>query len=199
MAHTHHPPHTHRLDLDASLAFINTLEHSDGGDREDFPTFEAALAWLVDQGAMHPESAEGEAHRGAEDRLGEVLALRGALREVIDSAVAGRASSSDALAIVNAVLPSAPAPQLVRMQEGIVGGHRHGADPLVEALASVAEPVAETLAEGRPERLRVCANDSCRWVFYDTSPTGRRRWCDMATCGNRAKAARHRARHREVP
>jgi predicted RNA-binding Zn ribbon-like protein len=31
-------------------------------------------------------------------------------------------------------------------------------------------------------------------VFYDTSRTGRRRWCDMATCGNRAKAARHRAR-----
>jgi predicted RNA-binding Zn ribbon-like protein len=31
-------------------------------------------------------------------------------------------------------------------------------------------------------------------VFFDSSPTGRRRWCDMATCGNRAKAARHRAR-----
>ncbi|MFN5580933.1 CGNR zinc finger domain-containing protein [Gemmatimonas sp.] len=24
-----------------------------------------------------------------------------------------------------------------------------------------------------------------------------RRWCDMGTCGNRAKAARHRARHGE--
>jgi len=33
-------------------------------------------------------------------------------------------------------------------------------------------------------------------VFYDISRTGRRRWCDMATCGNRAKAARHRARAR---
>ena len=33
----------------------------------------------------------------------------------------------------------------------------------------------------------------CRWIFYDTSRTGRRRWCDMATCGNRAKQARHRA------
>jgi predicted RNA-binding Zn ribbon-like protein len=33
-------------------------------------------------------------------------------------------------------------------------------------------------------------------VFYDESPTGRRRWCDMSTCGNRAKAARHRARRK---
>ena len=33
-------------------------------------------------------------------------------------------------------------------------------------------------------------------VFYDASRTSRRRWCDMATCGNRAKAARHRARER---
>jgi predicted RNA-binding Zn ribbon-like protein len=31
-------------------------------------------------------------------------------------------------------------------------------------------------------------------VFLDTTKNGRRRWCDMATCGNRAKAARHRAK-----
>jgi predicted RNA-binding Zn ribbon-like protein len=31
-------------------------------------------------------------------------------------------------------------------------------------------------------------------VFFDGTKNGRRRWCDMGTCGNRAKAARHRAR-----
>ncbi|MGO9207446.1 MAG: CGNR zinc finger domain-containing protein [Candidatus Limnocylindrales bacterium] len=35
-------------------------------------------------------------------------------------------------------------------------------------------------------------------MFYDASPTGRRRWCDMASCGNRAKAARHRVRARNT-
>ena len=50
---------------------------------------------------------------------------------------------------------------------------------------------------GRPERLRVCANDRCRWAFFDSSPTGRRRWCDMRSCGNQAKAARYRARLKE--
>ncbi|MEO8274522.1 MAG: CGNR zinc finger domain-containing protein, partial [Chloroflexota bacterium] len=45
---------------------------------------------------------------------------------------------------------------------------------------------------------RVCANDRCRWAFFDSSPTGRRRWCDMRSCGNQAKAARHRARLRGI-
>ena len=28
--------------------------------------------------------------------------------------------------------------------------------------------------------------------YVEKTKNGRRRWCDMATCGNRAKAARHR-------
>ena len=57
----------------------------------------------------------------------------------------------------------------------------------------VVEPVCR-FPPLQAEAIRVCASDTCEWVFYDTSRTGRRRWCDMATCGNRAKAARHRAR-----
>ena len=47
-------------------------------------------------------------------------------------------------------------------------------------------------------RLRVCDNETCREMFIDRSPTGRRRWCDMRICGNQAKVARHRARAREA-
>ncbi|WP_210603419.1 CGNR zinc finger domain-containing protein [Brevibacterium oceani] len=44
-------------------------------------------------------------------------------------------------------------------------------------------------------RLRVCPG--CGWVFVDKSPTRRRRWCDPADCGNRARQRRHyrRTRH----
>ena len=63
-----------------------------------------------------------------------------------------------------------------------------------DALARLCDPLVTELTSGSPERIKICDNDRCRWVFYDTSRTGRRRWCDMATCGNRAKAARHRAR-----
>ena len=38
-------------------------------------------------------------------------------------------------------------------------------------------------------RVRVCAN--CDWLFLDRSRNASRIWCDMAVCGNRAKAKRH--------
>ena len=47
-------------------------------------------------------------------------------------------------------------------------------------------------------RIRRCAHPDCVLHFYDTSPKGGRRWCSMAGCGNRAKAARHYARARSA-
>jgi predicted RNA-binding Zn ribbon-like protein len=42
--------------------------------------------------------------------------------------------------------------------------------------------------------IRMCADVRCGWLFLD--PSGRRRWCEMAVCGNRAKARRYAQRHR---
>ena len=70
--------------------------------------------------------------------------------------------------------------------------------PIDDALARLTEPFVTELTEGHPERIKICASDTCEWIFYDSSRTSRRRWCDMATCGNRAKAARHRARTRAI-
>jgi len=44
-------------------------------------------------------------------------------------------------------------------------------------------------------RLRRCAREGCVLLFFDTSKNGTRRWCDMAVCGNRVKAASHYRRH----
>lgn len=42
--------------------------------------------------------------------------------------------------------------------------------------------------------VRSCGDERCGWLFLD--PAGRRRWCEMAVCGNRAKARRYAQRHR---
>jgi predicted RNA-binding Zn ribbon-like protein len=47
---------------------------------------------------------------------------------------------------------------------------------------------AGLLVSPERERVRRCAGLDCGWLFLDTS--GRRRWCLMASCGNRAKARR---------
>jgi predicted RNA-binding Zn ribbon-like protein len=63
----------------------------------------------------------------------------------------------------------------------------------------VALSAREFLLAPSRERLRVCAADDCGWLFLDSSKAGRRRWCRMADCGNRAKARRHYARRHPRP
>jgi len=47
-------------------------------------------------------------------------------------------------------------------------------------------------------RLRACDGHDCVLWFHDTSRSGRRQWCSMAACGNRAKARRHHARGKDA-
>jgi predicted RNA-binding Zn ribbon-like protein len=57
------------------------------------------------------------------------------------------------------------------------------------------------VANGTWDRLKVCRNPACRWVYYDRSRNRSRSWCSMATCGNRAKARGFRQRRQrwELP
>jgi len=60
-----------------------------------------------------------------------------------------------------------------------------------------AADLLELLRAGR-HRIRACAAHDCVLHFYDDSRGGRRQWCSMATCGNRAKARRHYERTRSA-
>jgi predicted RNA-binding Zn ribbon-like protein len=52
-----------------------------------------------------------------------------------------------------------------------------------------------SVIEQYPSRaIRPCTDNQCGFVFLD--PSGRRRWCEMSVCGNRAKARRYAQRHR---
>ena len=50
--------------------------------------------------------------------------------------------------------------------------------------------------DGSFEHLRLCADETCRAIFYDRSKNHSGRWCSMATCGNRAKVRAWRERRR---
>ena len=68
-------------------------------------------------------------------------------------------------------------------------------DSLAWLLAAIARSGAEIIAEGVDARLRQCANPACGLFFCDNSRTRKRRWCSMATCGNRHKVAAFAHRH----
>ena len=62
---------------------------------------------------------------------------------------------------------------------------------------SIALAAADLLSRPIGEQVGVCAGRNCGWVFLDASKSRRRRWCDMKTCGNAAKASRHYHRSRQ--
>lgn len=193
--------HEHRAGLDTTVAFINTLErcitrtHDHEGDEHDhLATVEQATAFLGEHGVAHQDDLV----RTARDAtwLSRVKAARAAFRSVFDAEAEERSADETAVERINEILRHRPLVELTPGTDGCGVGHRHVGDPTDEALARLAEPLVEAIARHATDRWRICANDECRWVFVDESRTGRRRWCDMATCGNRAKAARHRARAR---
>jgi predicted RNA-binding Zn ribbon-like protein len=193
--------HAHDVRLEDTFDFLNTDDTDNGFPVDRLPTLETALVWFVDRGVIHLEGADRLRVQAAADPvfaardLARIHAVRSALREVADAIAEHRPPRPGALDTVNRALHARQVIELVPSSDGCVAvDHRHVGDPIDDALARLADPLVTELTSGHPERIRICDNDRCRWVFYDTSRTGRRRWCDMSTCGNRAKAARHRAR-----
>lgn len=65
-----------------------------------------------------------------------------------------------------------------------------------QALSTIARDAVIHLRDDR-DRLRNCDGHDCPMVFLDLSRAGKRRWCAMARCGNRAKIHTFRAKHPE--
>ncbi|TME22984.1 MAG: hypothetical protein E6I68_08150 [Chloroflexi bacterium] len=55
----------------------------------------------------------------------------------------------------------------------------------------------DVLVDGPLDGVRECPGPgNCGWLFIDLSKNASRRWCDMRTCGNRAKVHRYYTRIR---
>jgi predicted RNA-binding Zn ribbon-like protein len=63
-----------------------------------------------------------------------------------------------------------------------------------ELLHPIAEAAADLICSVDFRLIRACEGSVCSLLFLDRTKAHGRRWCSMAVCGNRAKAAAHRAR-----
>ncbi|WP_279580826.1 CGNR zinc finger domain-containing protein [Fodinicola feengrottensis] len=68
---------------------------------------------------------------------------------------------------------------------------------MVAALAEIAVDAVQLLGTQDRAGLRICGSLDCGQRFADRSQAGRRQWCSMSRCGNRAKARAHRTRSRK--
>lgn len=64
-------------------------------------------------------------------------------------------------------------------------------------LLPIGEALAKLVCTEDFSHVKACEGPACTLLFADHTRGHRRRWCSMAACGNRAKQAAHRHRHKD--
>lgn len=187
---------------DPVLDFVNTVTGRNGTPRDWIVDYPALLDWAEKAGALpsHTLAAlRDRAQREPRDAaaaLARAKALREALFDVLSASSQARAPAPAALATIQRQWRASHAAYVIAMDDD--GGVDLRLDPAAVDFDLVAWVIASAAVHGmfhrRSDRLRMCAGADCAWWFIDTSKAGRRRWCDMAVCGNTAKAKRFHAR-----
>jgi predicted RNA-binding Zn ribbon-like protein len=128
-----------------------------------------------------------------------VQALREALRLLFRAAMHDEPPDAEALALVNATTAAAPSYVALDWPDEspprILTQYEAHTSPVALHLATIARSGIEILASEQRHLVRRCEGGSCVLLFLATNP--RRHWCSPASCGNRARVARHyQRRHR---
>lgn len=183
-----------------AVDFVNTRRERWRRGVETLVTPEDLATWLVRAGVMETPSPGGRVGAVTRKVLGQAIDLREAIDTLLVGAIDGTpVGSTEAITLIDDWLVFAGVrPQLVCGEDGApLLTERAAADSPRRALGTIALDAATMLGTDQRSRIRICASDTCSGRFFDRSPAGRRRWCSMRTCGNEAKARRHRQRQRQ--
>lgn len=131
------------------------------------------------------------------EQLMHARVLREAADRLIGARMTGARAAAPDVAEVNAwALRRLSPPQLA--STGTFELTSVAADGVAGALGQVAVDLIELVSGPRASLLKACEAADCAMPYVDWSRGRTRRWCSMRECGNRAKAAAHRARMAKV-
>ncbi len=139
-----------------------------------------------------------EARPPARRDFERAIEVRETIYRVFDATARGKSPSAADLDALNALLASAPMRAALKRERGGFTWDidLRGSTALAQ-LAPILWSAGDLLTGGRLDKVKRCANPECGWLFFDDSRAGKRLWCSMQACGNRAKARRHYHRSRE--
>lgn len=178
-----------------ALDFVNTWAGWADGEGSDYlKTYDHLAVWASVSGLVEAEATAALRRRAASRRaeagaiLKEARRFRGDLHSLVLAP-----SDPRALRGVNHVVHrAAERAELVPVPGAgprwTVGGG------LERPLLAIAWAASDLLTQHELSVTKACPGDECGWLFLD--PRGRRRWCSMQWCGNRAKVRAHAERHR---
>lgn len=180
-------PLPHRISGNLALDFANTISWRNTSREVDhLATFDDVVAWSKEVGLIGDDFVASPPEQRT--LIDQVLALRKAIH------AAGSA-------IANNLDPSRPDLDVIRdvaalaLRQASLSGtpstlHFEG---IYRVTGAIAWSALDLLRGDELSRLKQCPPDDCHWLFIDRTKNGSRRWCDMGTCGNRAKKMTHRA------
>jgi predicted RNA-binding Zn ribbon-like protein len=184
------------------LDFINTLEdRASASPQELLRSFSDFVRWgqqahgVTDQEARRLLDIAACRAEEASAALQKALELREVMFRIFSTLAVDAVAQSTDLSRLNAALSETMAHAcLVTGEAGFRWDWVHAGEALDRLLWSVIRSAADVLTSQELQGVRVCMADDCDWLFLDTSKNRSRRWCDMKTCGNRAKVRRHYGR-----
>ncbi|HAL47400.1 MAG: hypothetical protein FI707_01465 [SAR202 cluster bacterium] len=189
------------------LDFVNTLEDRPYPEpNERLQRYADLVAWgrragvLTDGQAVILRGVEARDPDAAATALGGFIKLRESLFRIFAAVVDRSAPDEADMARLNAALAEALSPCcLVPKDGGFVIDWRDDSESLDRAIWPVVRSAADLLTSDQLDRVCLCNGPTCQWVFLDVSRNRSRRWCDMKTCGNQAKARAYYRRSRAQP
>jgi predicted RNA-binding Zn ribbon-like protein len=202
---TSHRPPAFFVGDHLALDFLNTIATSRGSVIEWLGDGQDLVSWLEQAKAIdRPAAARLKESGGA--TLDDIARLARDFRQWLRGFVTARLgkpmrATAAAIAPLNELLARDTSfPRVEAARRGAERSHRlllrrvHRWENPGELLDPVVAAAADLICNQDFRLIRACEGSACVLLFLDRTKAHARRWCSMAVCGNRAKAAAHRAR-----
>jgi len=183
------------------MGFVNTLTGRDAAaPAEKLSSYDALLEWARGAGIVTaPVAAElrkaAESHPSEAGRvLSGARALRETLHALFSAVHQGKTPAGTVLTDLADHLGAGYAQARLVFQDGALQWAPGPVARLADVTHELARAAARLVESTTLSRVRACAADDCKWWFVDDTKNHSRRWCEMKTCGNRAKLRRYRER-----
>jgi predicted RNA-binding Zn ribbon-like protein len=147
-------------------------------------------AWMAKRGLLFTSA------RITTPMFDDALLLRASVRAYLQCDPAERRKNKDAVQSMNAALKLFPLVARAQVDHSMVLGAAR--DDALAGLSAVVAELYDGSVRGTLDRLKMCAAEECRRVFFDQSKPATRRWCMSTLCGNRMKTRAYRERQRDA-
>ncbi len=146
-------------------------------------------AWMTERDLLQPGT------KMTTDIFDAALVLRDGVRAYLACEPDARRADKDVAHALNAATRLFPL-LVEASRDGIT--LRPARSDASAGLAAIVAELQNGAANGTLDRLKMCAAEECRRVFFDRSKPGTRRWCVSTLCGNRVKTRTYRERHQAL-